>query len=224
MHRLERIVVYVALAVALLAAFGRTRPVGADETAEAPADGKFGVITATELRIVSADGTVLVTIGGDADGGTLAWNLPNGKPAGLASASKNGGYASFRNADGKESVYVGTASDAKLGVVSVSETGGARRAALFGTPTGAAYFHNSDGKVAAYLGAASDTKGGLLYLVEGTGVKRAFEAGCGKAGGYLLTSNLDGKQTAYLGTVAETKAGVVQVNRADGTRAGALSP
>lgn len=220
MHRIERIVVYVALAVALLAAFGRTRPVGADGAA----DGKFGVVTATELRIVAADGTVLVTIGGDADGGTLAWNLINGKLAGGLSTSKNGGYATFRNVDGKESAFVGTASDAKIGVVSVSEAGGTRRAALFGTPAGAAHFHNADGKVAAYVGAASDTKGGLFFLLDGTGATRAIEAGCGKGGGYLAALNVDGKQSAFFGTVQDTKAGSVQVNRADGTRGGALSP
>lgn len=220
MHRLERLVVYAALVVALLAAFGRTRPVGADGAA----DGTFGVVTATGLRIVAPDGRVLVQIGGDADGGTIAWNLASGKLAGGLSASANGGYATFRNADGKEAVFVGTATDAKLGVVSVSEAGGGRRAALFGTAAGAAHFYNADAKLVTYVGAASDTKAGLVFLLDGTGAKRAFEAGCGKSGGYRWTSNVDGKQSAYLGTVAETKAGLVQVNRPDGTRGGALSP
>ncbi len=220
MHRIERIVVYVALAVALLAAFGRTRSVGADGAA----DGTFGVVTATEIRIVNADGVVLAVLGGNATGGSLAWHTLEGKPVGVIGANANGAYASFRNQDLKETAYVGTASDAKLGVVSVSEAGGTRRAALFGTAAGCANFHNADGKVVAYLGAASDTKAGLFFLYEGTGKGRAVEAGCGKGGGYAATLNVDGKQTTFVGTVQDTKAGVVQVNRADGGRGGVLAP
>jgi len=169
MHRIERAVVYVALTVALLAAFGRTRPVGADGAA----DGTFGIVTARAVRIVGADGTVLATIGGNVSGGMLEWSTKDGKPAGVLATSANGGFAAFRNVDAKETVFVGTATDAKIGVLSVSEAAGARRAVLVGSNAGAANFYNADGKMVAYVGAASDTKAGTVQVNRADGTRGA---------------------------------------------------
>ena len=219
MHRIERLVIYVALAIALLAAFGRTPPVGADGAA----DGKFGVVTATEVAH-RGDGR---------DGARDDRRQRDGRHRRVEHEGREAGRGprdlGERRVRGlprrrRKDRLRGTATDARSACLSVSEAGGSRRAVVVGSDAGAANFYNADGKMVAYFGAASDTKAGLLFLLGGTGTSRVVEAGSSAGGGYLATNNVDAKQSTFLGTLSDTKAGTVQVNRADGTRGASLAP
>jgi hypothetical protein len=218
MHRLERPIVYGALFLLGWAALARTSRV----SAEAPEDGRFGVVTVTELRVVALDGTVLARIGGTDAGGVVSWSAKGGKPAGELSTNPNGGQLSILNADGKQVLFAGTATDNPIGVVSVNEKGGARRVALIGSADAAGHFYNTDGKIVAYVGSSAQ-KSGLMYVTTPAGA-RAVEVGLNAQGGHVLTTNLDGKQTVFLGTATDTSNGILSLNRKDGTRSVMIGP
>lgn len=218
MHRLERPIVYGALFLLGCAVLARTSRV----SAEAPADGRFGVLTVTELRVVAPDGTVLARIGGTDAGGVVSWSGKGGRPAGELSANGNGGQLSVLNTDGKQVLFAGAATDNPIGVVSVNEKAGARRVALIGSADGAGHFLNADGKLVAYVGSSAQ-KSGLIYAASPTGA-RAVELGLNPQGGHMMTNNLDGKQSVFVGTANDTANGILTLNRKDGVRGILLTP
>ena len=95
----------------------------------------------------------------------------------------NGGFITTYNADGKETVFLGTG-EGGVGILSTS---------------------NADGKETAYLGTNID-RSGYVTTYNANGNRNAY-LGFGKGGGRLITFETDGKKTIYLGTNIEGSGG-----------------
>ena len=118
----------------------------------------------------------------------------------------NGGFITTYNADGKETVFLGTG-EGGVGILSTSNADGKKTISL-GTNIeggGALSAYNVDGKETAYLGTNID-RSGYVTTYNANGNRNAY-LGFGKGGGRLITFETDGKKTIYLGTNIEGSGG-----------------
>lgn len=218
MRRSERLVVYPLTAILASAAIGRLGAARAD----GPADATYGVLTVRAVKVVDADGKVLLTLGTDGKGGTVSLRAARDEGGLDLSVNEHGGQFSALNVKGKKIAYAGAAEDADVGMVIVNGLGGQRRAALVGREDGgAAEFHNVEGTMVLYTGAASDARG-LVFGSDKSG-ERAFQFGAGPAGGYAVWLNTDKKQAAFAGA-SEEGAGVFRANQRSGEKGKTLAP
>ena len=221
MHRTERIVVYGLLAASFVWGSARWRNADAADGAQ---DGRFASLTVTELKVVDGEGHVLARIGGGEKGGVITWAGKGTQSHGELSVNAFGATVEAFDKDGKSKAYIGTGFDAAMGVVSVSDSTGARRAALIGSDKGGfGNFTNPDGKTVVYVGVASDTGGGLLSLSSKKDVRHAMVTAADE-GGYVATWNPDGKQTLFAGTASDSSAGFVAIFKKDGQRSAGIGP
>ena len=183
MHKVERVFVYGAMVVLGWAAFARTQAVEADGAG----DGRFGVLTVNEIRVNGADGTMVMKLAADEDGGYVLWRDAKGAPMGWITANAKGGYVYTMGKNGKSTAALGTSDSKGVGFLRLNDTEGERRYAVSSDEAGGyCNFTNNKGTDVAYMGSGKDMRAGLMILWDEDG-KRRVEAGADTSGGYVQT-------------------------------------
>jgi len=211
-------------------------PEPAPEPPPAPKDAEFLTLTVRAIRVVDAEGNVLLELGASDKGGYVLTKDDAGEQTGFFGTAANsgvglmqlyggtaeapvemasddhGGYVLLRNARDKPGTQLGVREDGG-GYVSVHDMAGASTGELHaGVAGGFVSLFNRSLKQVAYVGVSRTTKGGLLQ-VNASDASIRSEVGETPRGGYVSIVHATGKTAVGLGINAEAKGFCVTRNR-----------
>lgn len=196
------------------------------------------------VRVSNSTGKVIASLEGDADGGFLKVNGPDGVERGFfgvgvrqgggliylrSAEGKNvpieigvggkGGYVSLANLEAaKRSVWLGSSDDGSGGMIGLYDAAANLRVQQGVNAQGGmiSLFGSKSNRSHVYLGTGSLEMGGVLLLRDSQEQVRS-EFGLNKAGGYLsLNSSRSTQPTLTLANGADHGGGYVQVRNAAG--------